>query len=103
MSTVASFRQRFSQKTAGNVRELCYGITGPVTIYLDSQAALESRAIFDFKKALLEIRELSKLYLDPGYSHIGGNEMADELARADFKSIDLPIEKTGFIRIEMYS
>lgn len=97
-----------SNKLNGNCcvfrqREFCNSITGPVTIYIDSQAAalkviksngIKSTVIIDCRKALLEIREFIVLCWVPGHSYIVGNEIADKLPRAGFRPIDRPINET---------
>ncbi|XP_058978632.1 uncharacterized protein LOC109613882 [Musca domestica] len=77
-------------------------LDGPVTIYVDSQAALKalnsftikSMAVLECKNALEKFKSVVKLCWVPGHCNISGNESADELARRGSESVDLEIESS---------
>ncbi|XP_073811921.1 uncharacterized protein [Musca autumnalis] len=77
-------------------------ITGPVTIYVDSQAALKSRkshsiksaAVMECRKALEDLKSIITLCWVPGHCNIEGNEIADELARSGSESTDIEIDNS---------
>ena len=89
-------------KAAEIVKALNTDFTGPVTIYVDSQAALKavkshtinSKAVHDCKTALNDIRQIVGLCWVPGHNDIEGNEIADELARGGSQSSSLLIERS---------
>ncbi|XP_058987393.1 uncharacterized protein LOC131806753 [Musca domestica] len=77
-------------------------VGSPVTIYVDSQAALKalnsftikSRAVLSCREALEHSRLSIKLCWVPGHYNITGNETADELARLGSESTTIEIDNS---------
>ncbi|XP_073821437.1 uncharacterized protein [Musca autumnalis] len=77
-------------------------IDGPVTIYVDSQAALKSLMSYSIKsavvldciKVLSNLKSAVTLCWVPGHFKIVGNEMADELTRRGSEPQDIIIENS---------
>ncbi|XP_073822991.1 uncharacterized protein [Musca autumnalis] len=79
------------RKAAELISKMKGDIIGPVTIYIDSQAGLESlrphsirsAAVLDCKNALEALKSIVTLCWVPGHCSIEGNRKADELARCE--------------------
>ncbi|XP_073841439.1 uncharacterized protein [Musca autumnalis] len=77
------------KKAAELIKNIKGDIDGPVTIYVDSQAALKSLMSYSIKsavvldsiKVLSDLKSAVTLCWVPGHCKIIGNDMADELAR----------------------
>ncbi|XP_073821296.1 uncharacterized protein [Musca autumnalis] len=90
------------KKAAELIKNIKEDIDGPVTIYVDSQAAhkslmsysIKSAVVLDCIKVLSDLKSAVTLCWVPGHCNIVGNEMADELARRGSESQDIIIENS---------
>ncbi|XP_073811046.1 uncharacterized protein [Musca autumnalis] len=89
-------------KAAELIKNMEGDIAGPVTIYVDSQAALKSlrshsiksAAALHCRKALEALRSIVTLCWVPGHCDIEGNEKADEMARRGSESNDIEFDNS---------